>query len=462
MKKLLFPILALVLALGLAIPMATPVAAAGGGTISVVSNAGTNYKYWGPDGSTFPASASIAPTESTNTDITGYAGAIAYQDTAWTVNPSAAPFAAGTQWIAPYLVWDTGQGKWRGGGPDFEYTSNSRGVYAYKKVFTIPAFAYIVSANAAIGGDNYAWLYLNGNLILSPRDLTQSDANHVAPPSSTASIPASYFNNGDNVLVAEVQNGISNGARHGPTGVVFSLEVTYDFPSLGPVSPPEVFNPVGTKHTVSVQVTPAQAGVTVNFVVEGDNLQTGEDDTDGSGIATFSYTGNNPGQDTIWAFIDLNGNDTWDPEEPKSTGDPAIKYWLVNFLTGGGTIKDATGKKVLWTIAGNIGFLPDGSIVGNFNIVDHATKNQYKCHNAFASLVFSGTPTTSPPASYNIATFTGTFTDKNGTEVELTLTITDNDESGGGADTILIIGLTGFPSGPISNGNYQVHDGFKG
>jgi len=462
MKKLGAILLALVLAIALAIPMATPVAAAGGGTISVVSNAGTNYKYWGPDGSTFPASASIAPTESTNTDFTGYAGAIAYQDTAWTVNPSAAPFAAGTQWIAPYLVWDTGQGKWRGGGPDFEYTSNSRGVYAYKKVFTIPAFAYIVSANAAIGGDNYAWLYLNGNLILSPRDLTQSDANHVAPPSSTASIPASYFNNGDNVLVAEVQNGISNGARHGPTGVVFSLEVTYDFPSLGPVSPPEAFNLVGTEHTVSVQVSPAQAGVTVSFVVEGDNTDYGEDDTDGSGIAEFSYTGDNPGQDTIYAFIDLNDNDTWDEGEPKSTGDPAIKYWFQeNFLTGGANIKD--GKKIIWNMTGNVGFLPDGTIVGNFHIKDFVTGNQYKCHNDFDSLVFSGNPTTSPPASFNTATFTGNFTDKDGVVVSLTIVITDMDESGRIADTITITGLTGFPtSGNISNGNYQVHDGFKG
>jgi hypothetical protein len=228
MKRLLIALLTLVLTLGLAIPMATPTKADGGSTITVVSNAGTQYKYWGLDGSTFPASASVALSESTSTDFTDYAAAIAATDSAYTIDPSGAPFAAGTQWIAPYLVYDSSQSKNRPGGPDFENTSNSRGLYTYKKVFTIPDSAYITEASAAIGGDNYAWLYLNGNPVLSPRDSTQTDSNHFAPPSSTASIPAAYFINGDNVLVAEVQNGISNGQRHGPTAVVFSLEVTYD------------------------------------------------------------------------------------------------------------------------------------------------------------------------------------------------------------------------------------------
>jgi hypothetical protein len=461
MKKVLFTMLALVLAIGLAIPTAAPALADGPGTITVVSNAGTNYKYWALDGSTFPASASIAPTESTNTDFTGYAEAIAYQDTAWTVDPSAAPFAAGTQWIAPYLVWDASQGKWRGGGPDFEITNNSRGVYTYKKVFTIPAFAYIVSAKAAIGGDNYAWLYLNGNLILSPRDSNQSDANYVAPPSSTASIPASYFSNGDNVLVAEVQNGISNGARHGPTGVVFSLEVTYDFPTLGDVTPAEAFNPVGANHTVSVQVTPAAAGVVVTFVVGGPNAQTGTGTTNASGVATFTYTGNNPGTDTIYAFIDLNGNGDYDEGEPHS-GANATKYWLGNFVTGGGNYKE--GKTVKYTFGGNVGFLPDGTIVGQFQIVDHANKISWHCHNDFDSLVFYPLPIVGPPgpsASHSIAAFTGTFTNNKGGSALLTIEITDVAEPGAGYDTIFVTSADGGPNfgiTTISGGNFQVHD----
>ena len=154
-----------------------------------------------------------------------------------------------------------------------------------------------------------------------------------------------------------------------------------------------------------------------------------------------------PGEDTITATVD-------------DVTLSVTKYWLVNFLTGGGTIKD--GKKPLWNISGNIGFLPDGSIVGNINIIDHAGKAQYKAHNTFTSLVFSGSTATSPEASFNTATFTGVFTDKGGNEVTLEIVITDNDESGGGADTIEIVGLAGWAAdGEIDGGNYQVHNGFK-
>ncbi len=106
-----------------------------------------------------------------------------------------------------------------------------------------------------------------------------------------------------------------------------------------------------------------------------------------------------------------------------------------------------------------MGFLPDGTIVGNFNIVDHANKNHYTCHNAFTDLAFTGDPATSPAASYDTATFTGEFTDKDGNPVILHLVITDNDESGGGEDTVVVVGLS--IDSALSGGNFQVHDGFK-
>lgn len=269
------------------------------------------------------------------------------------------------------------------------------------------------------------------------------------------SLPKSLFNPGLNTISILTEEFAGWG---GMGHLVF--EVTYYNANLGAVTPETAYNLVGTDHSVSVNIGNAVAGIPVTFVVTGANPTSGVEDTDSSGTATFTYTGNNPGTDSIYAFIDCNGNGGWDEGEPHSTVD-ATKYWFQdNFLTGGGTIK--VEKKVAWTIAGNIGFLPDGSIVGNFNIVDHANKNQYKAHNTFTALAFSGDPTFSPPASYNIATFTGTFTDKNGTEVELTLTITDNDESGGGADTVEVTG--GLTIGPttLSGGNFQVHDGFKG
>ncbi len=131
-----------------------------------------------------------------------------------------------------------------------------------------------------------------------------------------------------------------------------------------------------------------------------------------------------------------------------------------NFLTGGGTIQD--GRKPAWNLSGNVGFLPAGTIVGNSNIVDHLNNNHYKCHNAFTALAFSGDPTTSPPTEqYNIATFTGIFTDKDGNEVELTIYIEDNGEPGKGVDWIDVSGGLTIAGQTIDGGNYQVHDGFK-
>jgi len=211
-------------------------------------------------------------------------------------------------------------------------------------------------------------------------------------------------------------------------------------PTLVGLSPAEAYNLVDTEHCVTATVSPAVAGVEISFGVTGANPTSSTATTDESGEATFCYTGTAPGEDTITATL----------------GDvdiPVTKYWFQdNFLTGGGTIKD--GKKPFANISGNVGFLPDGTIVGNFNIVDHVNKNQYKCHNAFTSLVFSGAPATSPPASYNTATFIGDFTDKDGNVLQdVSIEIVDNDESGGGADTVIGI--------PLSGGNFQVHDGFK-
>jgi hypothetical protein len=245
--------------------------------------------------------------------------------------------------------------------------------------------------------------------------------------------------------------------------------IAWVYIALGEVSPSLDYNPVGTEHTVTVQVWPAQAGITVNFVVEGDNPQTGEDDTDGSGVATFNYTGNNSGEDTIWAFIDLNGNDTWDPDEPKSTGDPSIKYWFGgNFVTGGGNIKG--GRKVAWTFGGNVGFLTDWTIVGQFEIVDHANKVSWHCHDAFDSLIFWGDATDSPPASVDHAQFIGTFTSNKGGSKYLRVTIWDDQEPGRDFDWITVevstdggaTWTTWFSGNPISGGNFQIHEGFKG
>jgi hypothetical protein len=126
---------------------------------------------------------------------------------------------------------------------------------------------------------------------------------------------------------------------------------------------------------------------------------------------------------------------------------------------------------VSWTFGGNVGFLSDGSIMGQFQIVDHTGKGavSWHCHNDFSSLVFSGDPTDSPPADYDTAVFTGTFTSNKGGSKYLRVTIWDDQEPGKDYDWITVeVSTDGgttwnswFAGHPISGGNFQLHNGYK-
>ena len=169
------------------------------------------------------------------------------------------------------------------------------------------------------------------------------------------------------------------------------------------VEPKLDFNPVNTEHTVTATVTidkevggtePAP-GVLVDFEVLGVNNSTPSSRvlTDSNGQATFTYTGTNAGKDTIKAKIN---------EAPYAyVSEEVTKDWVVNFVTGGGNIKD--GKKTAWNFAGTVGYLLDMTLVGQFQIVNHASKINYHCNNDFSYLVFSGGTAESPMASYNTA-----------------------------------------------------------
>jgi hypothetical protein len=223
-------------------------------------------------------------------------------------------------------------------------------------------------------------------------------------------------------------------------------------------SPDEALNPVGAQHTITATITPAIEGIPVEFSVTGANTASGTVPTDSSGEAQFSYTGNNSGVDTITVWIDQDLNATFD-DTIDSWYEVSKTWWVENFVTGGGNIKGS--KTTTWTFAGNVGYLPDGTIVGQFQIVDHASKVSWHCHNAFTSLVFSGDPIVGPPgpsASHSIATFTGTFTSNKGGTATLTVVITDVYEPGKDNDTIVVSGTFGFSGNPISGGNFQVHD----
>ena len=87
-------------------------------------------------------------------------------------------------------------------------------------------------------------------------------------------------------------------------------------------------NPVGTQHTVTATLSNQDgplSGRTILFNVTGVNSASGSGTTDGSGQATFTYTGTNVGSDTITACHDGNTNGVCETAELKAT---ATKAWV--------------------------------------------------------------------------------------------------------------------------------------
>jgi hypothetical protein len=228
-----------------------------------------------------------------------------------------------------------------------------------------------------------------------------------------------------------------------------SCQITY----IGTLSatPGVAYNPVGTEHTVEAYVGAAVPGVDLIFAVDGANDAGGVVKTTGTdGKITFTYTGNNAGMDTITVCVDENRNDGCDKYE-KSV--EVTKYWLQYYVTGGAHEKDARGKKNLFSWAGNVGTLLDGTRVGHFTTQDFTSNNMCK-YTDFSVLSFSGVPTGSPESDLNKATFTANGSCKDGSTPTITFVITDVAEPGAGFDTIKI--NDGAPI-TIDGGNFQVH-----
>jgi hypothetical protein len=101
------------------------------------------------------------------------------------------------------------------------------------------------------------------------------------------------------------------------------------------LSPNSATNMVGATHCVTATVEDASgnpvSGVTVRFsvptaVATHASPASGSASTDAMGQATFCYSASLPGQDSIDAFADTNGNGTPDPGEPSAT---ATKAWTL-------------------------------------------------------------------------------------------------------------------------------------
>jgi Bacterial Ig-like domain (group 1) len=125
------------------------------------------------------------------------------------------------------------------------------------------------------------------------------------------------------------------------TCVVFQLGLT----------PSSATNFTGTSHTVTATLTAngsALAGRTILFSVSGANTASGSGASDSSGQASFTYTGTNPGDDTITACADINNNGSCDPEEPTAT---ASKTWEAQITVTGTTFNAIEGNSVSAVVA---------------------------------------------------------------------------------------------------------------
>lgn len=226
------------------------------------------------------------------------------------------------------------------------------------------------------------------------------------------------------------------------------------------------FNPVGTAHTITANVTPPLQGITVHFDIDGVNSSgSGTETTDSSGVATFVYTGTHDGYDAINIWVDNNGNGAYD--EGTDPVDVVEKIWLENYVTGGGKLNTVSGRKVAYSFGGTVGVVEGIGIVGQFQVVDHTGKQAEAWHigtEDFHSMTFLGNPAGSPVASHHRAYFSGTFTSNRGNSKFLTVWLFDNDEPGAGNDFIGVHYLDEADSwvawfgGTIEGGNIQVHD----
>ena len=100
------------------------------------------------------------------------------------------------------------------------------------------------------------------------------------------------------------------------------------------LAPSNDTNPLGTRHSMTATVSPAQRNLLVRFTVtDGPNDGThGSDDTNSSGVANLSYVGDGGvGTDVILAWLDLDRDGRIDNGEPQAI---ATKQWTASSVAG--------------------------------------------------------------------------------------------------------------------------------
>ena len=164
-----------------------------------------------------------------------------------------------------------------------------------------------------------------------------------------------------NVVIADTQG----------RGTIVDDEAPPPTPAKVTLSPVSATNTIGEEHCVTATVTDGSsntmAGVTVRFSVSGANSTGGSDTSGPAGEARFCYTGASPGDDTIGAFADTDGNGTRDASEPEAE---ATKRWTAAPPAGvpgcdveaAGAIKGPNSDKAGFKVDVESGARPEGKV----------------------------------------------------------------------------------------------------
>jgi hypothetical protein len=455
MKRILYTLFVLVLVLAISIPLAAPVVASTSQTLTLFSNSSTATSGYTV---TNPVS---APISDSSYGTTGNAVSVTTRPAGWAM-------LTGAMWIS---TTGTNSGNESGAG-------NGSSWRFFKKPVYIPPGATVTSATLEVAADNALAVYLNNNS--TPFLVSGNDPNYVF---GSATNPDPFFFSksvvtqsfvpvtGENTLYFVVRNwnnGLSGSGN--PTGLIYKVTVNYTLPTIIVRSRSfggEPLPGVSIDWSKTFTAFPPNSGIN----------NTPYPISNAGGVVRLTAPLTYASGGNLYAFFFWNlDNDDMDQFMRTVYFTPshdmiavAVYKQISNFVTGGGTIKDADGKKPLWTFAGNIG-LVDTEIVGEFNIDNHDTKVSYHCDN-LSYLIFTGPPADSPSATYRIATLTGNFTNNQGLpEVVLSIVIGDRSEGkSGNPDNVDWIHVKEGPitsAGPIwippmhliDGGNFQVHN----
>ncbi len=197
------------------------------------------------------------------------------------------------------------------------------------------------------------------NPTISGQQLTWTGIS--VPGNGTASIHFGVTASSTPGTYANQASGTATDYTVAPTGPTASVTVTGTVsPLVLGLTPASATNPVGTAHTVTATATrdsAPQSGVGVTFsVVSGPNAgTTGSGTTNGSGEATFTYTGSaTPGTDTIRASA-LDGETTVTSNDVTKTWTPTAAGTLVISSTTEPAVVTAGGQALDTVTASNTG-----------------------------------------------------------------------------------------------------------